>query len=320
MKENGVHSCSKGHKLARCMAREDVEDSHYDDMDADCAICGDVIDLDDLPGCGFMRCAQCRFDVCMNCFKKNKKSKKFEKKEEEVEEEVNQPDPLKDIDHDSKLQHLLESEQGEGSESSEGSQIESGDASEVSVKAKKKYTEWEDMYLNQDPTKHICWKSWFKCRDRNWINDEALYASGKTKMVPFVTDIEMQTVKVFPSTDRPTYFSQQVDEVNFYQAKFQTKEHYEQIQENEKLGDKIRDRLPVPLPEDEDLKQAAVLAKELEKQETRLGGRIKMHGYEQRMTVAIDLILINIVDNWNQKVGWNELTYQSEFELWTFKV
>ena len=36
IKFKGILTCKKGHKLSKCMGREDISDSEYDDCDAEC--------------------------------------------------------------------------------------------------------------------------------------------------------------------------------------------------------------------------------------------------------------------------------------------
>ena len=45
-----------------------------------------------------------------------------------------------------------------------------------------------------------------------------------------------------------------------------------------------------------------------------------MHGYEDRMKIAVDIIIANIIDNWNKEKGKTELTYQAEKEVWTYGI
>ena len=91
---------------------------------------------------------------------------------------------------------LAESEMSE-----DDSELESEESidlsSNVSELVKKKKSNWADTaYLNDDPKTHNCWKSWLKCRDREWINDEAQYA-GDPILVPFVKNAN-GSITLFP--------------------------------------------------------------------------------------------------------------------------
>ena len=99
-----------------------------------------------------------------------------------------------------------------------------------------------------------------------------------------------------------------------------TKDKFEELSDSKRMSDYFRTAIRNPLPSNEDDIQANNLKKELLKQEARLGGRIKMHGFEERMKIAIDLILCSIVDYWNEKAKSNVLTYEAEKELWTYNV
>ena len=75
---------------------------------------------------------------------------------------------------------LAESEMSEEDSESKNSEEsidilnrQSSIVSETQSVKKKKWNPSDAACLIDDPKAHDCWKSWLKCRARDWINDEA---------------------------------------------------------------------------------------------------------------------------------------------------
>ena len=59
--------CPSNHQLTICFGRSDMDDADaYDGGNAVCDLCTNVIQLDD-PNLIFIRCSECRYDVCRTC-------------------------------------------------------------------------------------------------------------------------------------------------------------------------------------------------------------------------------------------------------------
>ena len=66
--ENKEKVCREGHVLHSCFGRSEIDDPAYAHGNASCDVCRSPIDLDNVnQSKGFLRCAQCQYDLCTNC-------------------------------------------------------------------------------------------------------------------------------------------------------------------------------------------------------------------------------------------------------------